>query len=74
MPQAFNDAAFWITLTFATVIIWLALQAYWMRWAGGELAKQNKRIEDLEAKAKTTKDEIVEINKHNPYSWMKRAH
>lgn len=73
IPDAFSNAAFWVALTFAGVIIWLIAHAYWMQWATKQLKDMERRLKSLEDANARMKEDIKEINSHNPYLWMKRA-
>ena len=73
MPPAFADAAFWVTLTFITVIVWLVLQGYWTRWAHRRVDELAKRVDKVEQDCAKTSGHINELEKRNPFAFMRRA-
>lgn len=73
MPHAFADAAFWVTLTFATVVVWLLLQGYWTRWAHRRVDDLAKRVNKIEQDCAKVNEHIDELEKRNPFAFMRRA-
>lgn len=73
MPHAFFSAAFWVTLTFATVGIWLLLQGYWTRWAHRRVDALEKRVEAMEDNVRITNTHIDDLEKRNPFAFIRRA-
>jgi len=73
MPEAFTDAAFWVLLTFAVFIIYLGLQSYWTRWAHRRVDALSKRVDKIEQDCAKVNDHIDELEKRNPFAFMRRA-
>ena len=70
MPDYMLDAAFWVTITFAALVIWLLVQGYWTRWA-------HRRVDEVERKmnARCNKIEtrIEEVENNAPFPWMHKV-
>ncbi len=73
IPKAFLDAAFWVTLTFATVTIWLVLQGYWTRWAHRRVDKIEGRLAELEKGNAALNKHLKDLEERNPFAFMRRA-
>ena len=76
-PSAFEDAAFWVLLTFGFVIIWLAVQAYWTKWAHRRIddlkLDTEKELADLRSELHETTKQVNRLTAMADMPWLKTA-
>jgi Tfp pilus assembly protein PilN len=75
LSNSLADAAFWVTFTFAVVIVFLGVQSYWTRWAHRRIKSVEERVTLLETKCKAMTSDIEELNGrlHSPWTRNGRA-
>lgn len=77
LQSAIQDAAFWVSLTFGTVIIWLVLQGYWTRWAHRRIdtlkLQTERQLNELRAELHETTKQTNRLTAASDMPWLKTA-
>jgi len=75
--SAFEDAAFWVSLTFGAVIIWLVAQGYWTRRAHRRIdtlrLDTEKELTDLRSELHETTKQVNRLTAAADMPWLKTA-
>lgn len=71
--EIFASAAFWVLLSFCTIIVWLLVQGYRTRWAHSRVDGLEKEVNEMRLHQEAMQRELDSIKDQNPYKWLKRA-
>lgn len=73
IPEHFQDSAFWVALTFASVLVAVAFQGYWTNWAHKRVDALKDDMDDLRKKCDAQEKEIEDIKNRNPFTLLKKV-
>lgn len=68
----FGNAAFWVILTFATIIVWVLVQRYFATRANKKITE---RLSSLENRHEALLRKVTEMNAtitNSPFPWLKK--